>query len=51
MEGRERNEALEAADDRITDDGRLAVVRPAVHDAMADRRRQLSADLLAARKR
>ena len=31
----------------VTDDGRLAVVRPAVHDAMADRRRQLSADLLA----
>ena len=47
----ERNEAFEPIDDRIADDGRLAVVRSAVHDAMADRGRQLSADLLRAGRR
>ena len=49
MKGRQGYEAFKAADDRITHNGRLTIVRPAVHNAMADRRGQLSADLLRAR--
>ncbi len=46
-EGGERYETFKSADDRIIHDGRFTVVRPAVHNAMPDRRRQSSADLLA----
>jgi hypothetical protein len=46
MQGREGYEALEAADNRIVHNGRLTVVRPAMHNAMADGCGQVSAHLL-----
>ena len=45
VQGRERRRTFEPVEHRLVDHNRLAIVRPAMHDAMADRGRQLPADL------
>ena len=45
VDGGERDEPLEPLEHSPADDGRLAILRAAVDDAMTDCRRQLAADL------
>ena len=47
MQGSERYETFKPVNNFVGDDNWLAIVRSAMHDAVADRRRQTSADLLA----